>query len=260
MPFLQRPKTAAAACPYIVGVVLIVQLAWMTMAQADIPQSLNCAGELDAAVALASNPDLEREELSRRFAALEKHCPAFAQLAHNQGVVAAMSQNWPQAIAHFQRALSKDQRAAETHRHLQQIFEYRAAQAYARALDTPLTAKIPQLLFQDSSKRNAEITQQFPEHEQLRDIATIEYELYAWWQAQQNWKGIRGHYIEGFDIEAIKLSRQKYLTKQWPDTKREIAFTDNDAVVVLSDSVNAHTLLLMRLVGTRWKIYQETRL
>lgn len=239
---------------------LVLLAALSTSVQAEVNRPVNCAAELDAAVAIASNPDQEAEALTIRFATLEERCPAFAQLAHNQGVIAARQERWPQAIAHLKRSLDKDQRAAASHRHLQQIFEYRAAQAYARALDTPLTAKPPQLSFQDSSIRNAEMAQQFPEHQHLRDIATIEYELYAWWQAQQNWTGIRTHYIEGYDIEAIKLSRQKHLSKQWPDTKREIAFTNDDAVVVLSDTVKAHTLLLLRLVGTRWKIYQETRL
>ncbi|MFK7858662.1 MAG: hypothetical protein AB8B64_07575 [Granulosicoccus sp.] len=221
---------------------------------------MNCATELDATVALATNPDNEPDVITSRFSALELRCPAFAQLAHNQGVIAAQSKNWPQAIAHFQRALDKDERAADTHRHLQQIFEFRAAQAYARALDTPLTAPVPELRFQRSSLRNAETAQQFPEHNHLRDIATIEYELFAWWEAQQSWTGVRKHYVDGYDIEAIKLFRQENSSRQWPDIKREIAFTANDAVIVLSDTERAHTLLLMRLAGTRWKIYQETRL
>ncbi|MFK7995956.1 MAG: hypothetical protein AB8B87_17600 [Granulosicoccus sp.] len=221
---------------------------------------MNCAAELDATVSLASNPDHEPDTLIKRFAALEAHCPAFAQLAHNQGVLAAQTNRWPEAIAHFIRALNQDRRAADTHRHLQQIYEYRAAQAYSRALDTPVNVQPPELLFQDSSIQNNDVRQRFPEHENLRDIATIEYELFAWWQARQTWKGIREHYVKNFDIEAIKLLRLEHGENPWPDTRREIAFTENDAVVVLSNSIKAHTLLLMRLVGTRWKIYQETRL
>ncbi|MFK8080923.1 MAG: hypothetical protein AB8B97_11615 [Granulosicoccus sp.] len=256
MQFLPQLKPAPASGAYL----FLLVIAWTTATGASTANPLNCASQLDATVALGSNPGANPESIAARFAALEDNCPAFAQLAHNQGVLAARSNQWPQAIAHFKRALAKDQRAADTHRHLQQIFEYRAAQAYARALDTPLTAQPPQLDFQDSSARNAESEQQFPEHEQLRDIATIEYELFAWWQAQQTWAGISSHYVEGYDIEAIRLFRQEHTSRQWPDIKREIAFTQSDAVVVLSDAAKAHTLLLMRLTGTRWKIYQETRL
>ncbi len=221
---------------------------------------INCAAELDAAVSLASNTDYDAAALQRRFANLEARCTHFAQLAHNQGVLAARDNQWPQAIVHFERALEKDSRAAATHQHLKQIFEYRAAQAYARALDTPLQAPAPELQLQDSGKHNADVLQtQLPFHE-LRNITTIEYELFAWWQAHKNWIGIHAHYVDDYNIDAIKLSRQSYINKRWPDTKREIAFTANDAVVVLSDSIQAHTLLLMRLVGTRWKIYQETNL
>ena len=221
---------------------------------------VNCATELDATVAMASNPDHESVTLSMRFEALEKRCPAFAQLAHNQGVLAARENRWPQAIMHFKRALDKDLRAADTHSHLQKIYEYRAAEAYAQALNTPLTAEPPDLHFQVSSTRNADVRQQFSEHDQLRDIATIEYELFARWQAQLSGKGINEHYIDGYNIEAIKIAQRKDLNRQWENTKHEITFTEKDAVVVLSDSLKARSLLLMRLVGTRWKIYQETEL
>lgn len=244
------------------GVLCLIVLIGMgpAISHAEAVTSVNCAAELDAAVALASNPDNKAGALERRFAALEIRCPAFAQMAHNQGVLAAKDNRWPLAVAHFERALKKDKRAADTHQHLQQIFKFRAAQAYSRALNTPLSAEPPSLDFQDSGNRNAEPEQQFPEYEHLRNMATVEYELYAWWQSLRNWTHIRNHYIDRYDIEAIKLSRQQHLSQQWSDTRREIAFTENDAIVVLSDTVKAHTLLLMRLVGARWKIYQETRL
>ena len=221
---------------------------------------INCAAELDAAVALASNPDNEPGELSARFASLESACPDFAQIAHNQGVLEARQDHWQQAIAHFERALQKDERAADTHRHLQQIFEHRAAGAYAKALGTSIDVPAPTLQLQDSGKHNSDRLQQYPEHPQLRNVATIEYELYAWWQSQQNLQGIREHYVSDYDMEAIEQARQQHLQRQWSTLKREIAFTTNDSVVVLSDSVGAYAMLLMRLEGNRWKIYQETSL
>lgn len=221
---------------------------------------VNCAAELDATVALASHPDNDVQTLEARFAALENVCPAFAQMAHNQGVLAARDNRWRQAITHFQRSLSKDSRAASTQAHLQQIFKYRAANAYAEVLKTPPAAPLPTLELQDSAVHNSDINQSFPEQLQLRDIATVEYELFAWWQSRQNWTGIRGHYVDGFDIEAIKLARGQHSKLSWQDMKREIAFTENDAVVVISEPAKPHSLLLLRLVGNRWKIYQETRL
>lgn len=226
---------------------------------------INCAAELDATVTLATNPDHKLDSLTARFASLEKACPDFAQIAHNQGVLAARQSRWPQAIAHFERALQKDERAADTHRHLQQIFEHRAANAYAKALDTAAQIPAPVMQLQDSGKRNSDGNQQFPEHQRLRNVATLEYELYAWWNSLKDWNGISEHYIsehyvDGYNVNAIKLARQQHLARQWPTLKREIAFTHNDAVVVLSDSTGAYALLLMRLEGSRWKVYQETSL
>ena len=239
---------------------LLLGFACFSSASSAETVSVNCAAELDAAVALASNPDNQPEDLSARFAALESACPEFAQIAHNQGVLKARQNQWPQAIVHFERALQKDARAADTHRHLQQIFEHRAAEAYAKALGTPINTPAPTMQLQDSGKHNSDRLQQYPEHPQLRNVATIEYELYAWWQSQQNLQGIREHYVSDYDMEVIEQARQQHLRRQWPTLKREIAFTANDSVVVLSDSAGAYAMLLMRLEGNRWKIYQETSL
>lgn len=222
--------------------------------------AFRCSVALDAAVTLASNPDADTASLDARFKQLETHCPQSAQLAHNRGVLAANEAQWPQAIAHFKRSLALDNRAADTHRHLQQIFEYRAASAYAQALGTPLKAQAPQMTFQDSGMSNPVAPEHALEDTGLRDMATIEYELYAWWQAQRDWTGVRSHYVDGYEVEAIKLSRAENSDRSWEDTQREIAFTREDVAVVLSDAERSHTLLLMRLVGSRWKIYQETRL
>ena len=222
--------------------------------------SVNCAAELDAAVALASNPDNNPGKLTARFASLESACPEFAQIAHNQGVLEAQQDHWQLAISHFERALQKDERAADTYRHLQQIFERRAAEAYAKALGTAINVPKPTMQLQDSGKHNSDLLQQYPEHPQLRNVATIEYELYAWWQSKQDLQSIRDYYVADYEMEAIEQARQRHLQRQWSTLKREIAFTTEDSVVVLSDSAGAYAMLLMRLEGNRWKIYQETSL
>ena len=255
MPTPIQSRTTTKACFLLLGQLLLCLFAVKLNAQ---EANVNCATELDSAVALASHSDMETEGLASRFALLEETCPDFAQISHNRGVLAGRENRWSEAISHFERSLKKDTRAAETHQHLQQIFDYRAAIAYAKALGTTTQISEPALHFQDSSDQNS--PKQNPNNPQLHDIVTVEYELFAWWQAVKSGNGIDEHYIDGYDSGAISLARQAHAARQWQSMKREIAFTRQDAVVVLSDSSNAHTLLLLRLIGNRWKVYQETTL
>lgn len=221
---------------------------------------VDCRPELDAIVAETSNDTDHWPSLESRLKALETHCEHLPQIAHNLGVLAAHANRLPEAIAHFQRAINLDERAAMTHRHLQQIFEHRAAVAYARALNRPLAATEPTFEFQDSTLLNADSRFLARGRSGLHTISTVEYELYAWWQAHQSQEDLTAHYVETYPDTAIRLAKRNYAGKQWVDMQREIAFTRSDAVVVLSDAEQNRTLLLLRLVGTRWKIYQETAL
>jgi len=178
-----------------------------------VDSPIDCAAELDATVALASNADSDTDALAAKFESLEKSCPDFAQIAHNRGVLSGRDDRWSQAISHFERSLKKDARAAQTHQHLQQIFDYRAAIAYANALGTDNEISEPVLSFQDSSDQNSQ--QQNPDNSQLRDIVTIEYELFAWWQALKTGNGIDDHYIDGYDSSAILQARQQHSARQW---------------------------------------------
>lgn len=219
-----------------------------------------CLEQLDATVALATYEKNASQLLQQRFAQLESQCGGLPQLAHNQGVLAAQAGHWPEAIAHLERSLLQDSRAAMTYRHLQQIFEHRAAQAYAKALNTPIETSAPTLKLQTSDDQNAQPIRQSQGTTPLHSLSTLEYEMFAWWQAVQNSIGIREHYVADFPETAIKLTRKKYANHQWADMHREIAFTANDAVVIVSDPFHNRTLFLLRLVGNRWKIYQETTL
>lgn len=228
--------------------------------RADAPgfSHAQCLAQLDATVALSSNEPGQGNAIKKRFALLETHCDNLPQLAHNQGVLSARSDSWPEATRHFERALKLDARAAMTHRHLQQMHEYLAAITYARILDVPNKAKKPPFRLQSSSHSNAE---QVPKtRSQLHDIATIEYELFAWWRSLQNAIGLESHYIDEHPSVAIEWSRNRFANRHWEDMQREIAFTAQDAVVIISDPFTEKTLLLMRLMGNRWKIYQETAL
>lgn len=216
--------------------------------------------ELDASVALASNEKGSAELIEKRLAALEDLCTDLPQIAHNRGVLAARADNWPDAIEHFQRSLKLDARASATHRHLQQIFEHRAAIAYSQVLNTPVDVPAPVLELQRSTDQNGHVRRSEEDTSSLHTISTVEYEMFAWWQAQQNSIGLADFYVESFPPAAIRLARRTHRGKQWQDMHREIAFTARDAVVVLSDAYHNRTLLLLRLVGNRWKIYQETNL
>lgn len=220
----------------------------------------NCQMQLDATVALASNEPDNIAFLTRRFEQLEQRCGHLPQIAHNLGVVHARAEQWPQAVDHFQRSLDKEPRAAMTLQHLQQIFEHRAAKAYALALNTPVQRPTPRFSFQRSDHRNSSVQPAEHEPTALHSISTLEYEMFAWWQALHNSIGLNAHYVDEFSEAAIKLSQKRFARKEWANMQREIAFTAEDAVVVLSDAHHNRTLFLLRLVGTRWKIYQETPL
>lgn len=220
----------------------------------------DCLAQLDATVALASAAEDDNGYLDKRFAELESRCPKLPHLAHNRGVLAAQASRWPEAIKHLNRSLQLDHRASMTHRHLQQIFEHRAAQAYAKALNTPIPVQSPVLALQLSSDQNANTSLYDPAENRLRTISTVEYELYAWWQAMLDADNIHDFYVNDFPQSAMGRGFHRPLPQQWSQMQREIAFTARDAVAIFSDPSQNRTLVLMRLVGTRWKIYQETQL
>jgi len=221
-------------------------------------ETSSCLTQLDATVALAKEQSDDDGYLESRFAQLERQCPDLPHFAHNQGVLAAQAERWNDAINHLDRSLQLDPRASMTYRHLQDIFEHRAAQAYARALKTRIPTQPPVLALQQSTHQNAETDLSESRNRQFRTISTVEYEMFAWWQSIQNKAGTEDFYVLDFPTNAIGLGTRKLTQQGWDELQREIAFTAEDAVVVLSDPEQNRALLLLRLVGNRWKIYQET--
>ncbi|WP_430877147.1 hypothetical protein [Granulosicoccus sp. 3-233] len=243
-----------------------------------------CLVELDSIVSLASNEirrnlaavtaagslaaTIDRPAVDAGLAELEARCPSLPQLAHNRGVLAASVERWPEALAHLERSLLQDPRAADTYRLLQSIHEYQASLAYAKALDTPFNVRPPDLEWQDSTRLNADararVEGRAHSHDDieqsLRSVSTLEYELFAWWQALHTARGIEQFYVDDFPPESIRESKRRHANERWDDLQREISFTASDAVVVIETASRRQSLLLLRLVGTRWKIYQETRL
>ena len=275
---LPLPPAAAlfSVLSVLLGSVLPLSGIAQTDEQARILTRGECLVELDAAVVLAANETvrnlaavtaagsiaatIDRPTVDARLAELEANCPDMPQLAHNRGVLAAKSEHWPEAIAHFERALQMDDRAADTHEHLHEIYERQAAQAYAKALGSPVMALEPTLNWQDSTVLNADADTAGTLVSALQSISTLEYELFDWWQALRNAKGLEEHYVDDFSASSIRLSQQNFANRDWDEMQRKITFTASDAVVILKDISQTRTLLLLRLVGTRWKIYQETPL
>ena len=149
--------------------------------------------------------------------------------------------------------------------HLQDIFRYRASVAYASALNTTTTAAEPDYTFQNSSDQNSDSLRLQRERAELHTVETIEYELFAWWQTRHDERqDVREHYVSNYPEVSIVQAIERFGDTDWDDMKRDISFTQEDVVIVLSDvsrkDVSEKTLLLMRLEGNRWKIYQETSL
>jgi tetratricopeptide (TPR) repeat protein len=221
-----------------------------------------CRDELDSAVSLFHNQAIKVAET--RLLQLADQCQHLPQINHNLGVLAGRQNQWPAAIDYFKRSLEADPRAAMTQDHLLQIYRYRASLAYAKALNTTSTAPPPELHMQDASRQNpAELLHQphTPLRTPLHNISTVDYELYDWWHTalQANNQGHQAHYVNGYSPPLAAQPNQA----DWQSVQREISFTAQDAVAVLTYQENGQsvsTLLLMRLQGNRWKIYQETRL
>ena len=221
----------------------------------------HCLTQLDRSVALYHDQDyLAASSLLVR---LDKECKYLPQIQHNLGVIDAQQERWDAAIVHFRDALKTDTRAAMTYQHLQSIHRYRARLAYQQALNIELESSDLELRMQDASQHNSDTLLVRQSTAELHSISTIEYELYDWWLVanEVNLEAWAEHYADGYPPPDISPPIKKI---GWSSVQREISFTAQDAVVILSfDDLqhrSVHTLLLLRLQGNRWKIYQETRL
>lgn len=219
--------------------------------------SNSCSAQLDAAVSLFNNgnSDSATIELNK----LAETCGHMPQVQHNLGVIAATNQRWHEAEEHFERAIGDDKRSNATHEHLQAIHQFKAALAYRKALDVEGAVAQPQLTMQNASDVNTIYKE--PIKTSLHSVATIDYELFSWWTAaaSASTDAWLDHYTAGYP--PIENTHASEVT--WDNVGRDIAFTTQDAVVVLNyelDSVEKRMMLLLRLQNNRWKIYRETTL
>lgn len=234
-------------------------------------QAEDCATALDRAVGLYRHNDPDSAAVL--LESLREHCSAWPQLHHGLGVLAAAEQRWDAALAHLQRALDADRRSADTAAAIRAIHRYRAALALREALGRELAStdplKPPVLSMQDASvytpprqPGSANPDSAGGTTASLRDVSTIEYELYDWWQsaAQGNQAGWLQHYAPEYPPPEHAWRG----AIDWASVRRDISFTAEDAVVVLSgefeNSEPVHVLMLLRLAGHRWQIYRESRL
>ena len=216
-----------------------------------------CEDELNSAVAIYNAGDAQRAHT--KLAAMAEDCDHLPQIQHNLGVLAYERDEWPQAQSHFNKAIANDTRTNMTRAHLQSLHQYQASVAFQKAMNARHVINPPQLQMQTTSVSNT-IVEPNPKTS-LHNLATVDYELYSWWTsaADKEPQAWLEHYLNGYpavqNFDAAKIS--------WSRVNRDISFTAQDAVVVLSyriDEVDKRTLLLLRLQNNRWKIYREAAL
>jgi hypothetical protein len=189
---------------------------------------------------------------------MREFCEDFPQVEHNLGVLAASNLQYDQAIEHFKLAIQRDRRAQHTLEQMQAVSAYQASVAYSGALQLSSRAKRPVLAMQDSTFLNDNVARLSQAHSKLHNISTIEYELYDWWNSarENNQEAWLSHYAEHYPPPPGAIDTPV----QWQDTQRQINFTAQDAVAIVSYQTNGrpqHRQLLLQLQGNRWKIYQE---
>lgn len=235
-----------------------------------------CLERLDAAVSEAREGNLVIAE--RQLAVLAERCEHLPQIQHDLGVIAERRGDRAAALEHLEAALLEDPRAADTVAGMRALHRQTATAAYARALgataqtplsepqSAPLAESLDESLdWQDSGDVNADALRSSTDRPELRSIATLDYELYDWWLGAANDPpdGWLAHYSDDYPRRLALAQHGLTRPVGWDDVGREIAFTENDAVAILEHAGSLgpeRRLLLLRLQGNRWKIYQETPL
>jgi len=238
---------------------ILLGVADATAGSTTLPDKVRCLENLDLAVSIGRDGDLAKSR--KQFERLATQCPGLPQAHHNLGVIALREGGREQAIEHLEAALETEARTAETLGALRAMHRHAASLAYARALGTASTAPSPTLDWQDASDQPEGLED--ASSDELRDLVTLEYELYDWWQgaASDPAEGWLAHYSDDYPRRVALADHGRPRPADWSDVRREIAFTENDAVAIIEhagDTRLERRLLLLRLYGHRWKIYQET--
>jgi len=216
-----------------------------------------CLSELDNAFNQYTKGNTEAA--SDLLNQLKNSCSHLPQVHHNLGVLAADKQQWEAASEHFQQAIANDSRTVMTHAQLQLIHQYKASVAYRKAMGITGRVSLPTLSMQSSSDINT--SQSASSKTALHTAPTIDYELFAWWNAAatESMAAWLEHYVAGYPPQENADAR----LVEWDNVGRDISFIEQEAVVVLSyrlGELQKRSLLFMRLDKSRWKIYKETLL
>lgn len=219
-----------------------------------------CWRALDRAALYAD--DVDNDTAQQGFTSLAQSCESLPQVHHNIGVIAARRGQWEIAIQAFDAAIELYPLTADTVNQLRSLHEYQAKQAWQVALKLDTELSPPRFTLQTSRDQNQAIAAQ-PDHDSgLRSVTTIDFELYTWWHAStdSNDKAAwLNHYVKGYPAQVIPDAQ----VVNWNDVRRDIRFTAQDAVAVLSwdhAGKTQHRMLLMSLAGERWQIYHEASL
>lgn len=242
-------------------------------ANGDLLADTDCLTRLDTAAAWIGRDDnIARSSLQQ----LLEQCPDLPQVHHDLAVVDARARNWDQAISRLERAIELDTRAAGSVGALRDIHRWRAAQAYAKALDGTPKGRAPELVVQNSRDVNSD-TRRFQRREPtLFDEATVDYELWEWWRTASVDPGDEhlSHYTDAAIADNALFRETSDDLPEWTDVERKIRFVGREAVALVSWSSVSQTddtdatddatetdaaglLLLMKLQNDRWRIYEE---
>lgn len=217
----------------------------------------SCLTQLDDAVSLfdTGNTNAAATQLDQ----LAISCSELPQVHHNLGVIAAVRHEWQAASEHFKRALAFDARTNNTQSHLQAIHQFKSSLAYKKALGIDSSPTMPELSMQNSAAANAVV--EAPIKTSLHNVSTLDYELFSWWTAAAT--NAMPSWLEHYAVGYPPVENTDAQVVHWDDVGRDISFTAQDAVVVLSyqkNDIEKRMLLLLRLQNNRWKIYRETTL
>ncbi len=243
----------------VVGLVTnsIASVAVSEEVQSDAHTSANCLRQLDRLIVHIQ--DVDRGAALDGMSALAERCPSLPQAHHNIGVLAAQQKDWERAIAAFNTAIALAPRTADTVAQLQALHRYRAKTAWRVALDLQETPELPAFKWQDSTHQNTERYAQPTLNDGLRSVLSVDLELYTWWHASSvgdDNAAWLAHYVTGYPANPEYAQR----SVDWDSVSRDIRFTAQDAVAVLSwqhQGTKQIRYLLLTLVGERWQIYHE---
>ncbi|MEM7292995.1 MAG: hypothetical protein AAF420_06305 [Pseudomonadota bacterium] len=183
------------------------------------------ASESPLSVRLAKATQLaiedNRDDARNMLEAIADEYPDSPEAYNNLAVLAAYSEEWPQAIELLEKALATDTRLETSYRNLNAIYRYRAAQAYREALQDaqsePLALPDLTMLTSSGAEEQIEIAPPTPEApppnakvESDTELPAVDHNVildavYAWADAWSNQavEAYLASYVDGYQPEGF---------------------------------------------------------